>query len=207
MVVARAWLAVAVWAVLVVAQVLPAAVVWAGTVVVRVLPAVAVSAGPVVPAVSVGLSLAAPGSQGEMAELEDWLASRYPVSSADWLAAPVLFQHLEHDLAELDLVCRPMVALLVVAGPVWSLEDLRHCTADVQLPGGCRELVDGRQEAGSASCRHSPASQSTRSDADDTRHSVGDTVSPILPKARGCSTRGARPNSIPSRPNPMAGCW
>lgn len=79
--------------------------------------------------------------------------------------------------------------------------------AAAQALGDSQELEDDKQAVDSASFLHIQASHSTRLDEDDTKHSVADTVSPILPNIRDCSTRGVRPNSIPSRPNPTAGCW
>ena len=204
--------AVAVLAALVAAQVLPAVAVSVGLVAARALPAVVVSAVLVVQAASVDSSPVAPDFQVEWAvSREDLAASMFLVSWGDSPAGRVLFLHSEDDLVELDLeldsVYPPLVALLVVVGPVESPEDLQHCMAGDQLLGGYQAWADGKQAADSASCLHILVARSTRWDADGTKRLVADRASPILPSIRGCSTRAVRPNSIPIRPNPKAGCW
>ena len=147
-----------------------------------------------------------PDSRAAWAEPQgDWQDSIWPASSPDSRAVLVWFL-LWDDSGPLDLVGPPREALPVPC-PVCRQGDLSDYRAPVRMLAGCQEWEDGKRAADSSSCLDSRAWHSTRLAADDTRHLVGDTVSPILPNTRCCSTRGVNPNSIPSRPIPTAGCW
>jgi hypothetical protein len=113
--------------------------------------------------------------------------------------------------------CPDLVSYLDLVSAVASAADLDLVAAAVEdwsVPKACYSVAgctgdsaDDSSVADSPNCRRIRDGCCSTRGADDTKGAGDDRDFPISPTRCDCNKHGSSPNSIPIRPNPMAGCW
>ena len=140
----------------------------------------------------------------------DLVSFRDSGSSRDLALYPDLASYL--DLGSyLDLALYPDSASAAAsAGSDWvsaAVEDWSAPKACCSVAGYKDDSAGDNSAGDSPNCRRIRDGCYSTQDADDTKGAEGDMDFPTSPTRCDCNKRGLIPNSIPSRPNPMAGCW
>ena len=111
----------------------------------------------------------------------------------------------------LDLaLCLDSASAAASAGSDWvsaAVEDWSAPKACCSVAGYKDDSAGDNSAGDSPNCRRIRDGCYSTQDADDTKGAEGDMDFPTSPTRCDCNKRGLIPNSIPSRPNPMAGCW
>jgi hypothetical protein len=101
-----------------------------------------------------------------------------------------------------------------VAASAADLDWVSAAVEDCSVPKACDsaaactdDSADGSSAGDSANCRRIRDGYCSKQGADDTKGAGDDKDFPILPRRCDCNKRDSSPNSIPNRPNPMAGYW